>query len=347
MVGVVQGQMVTPKRPSNVTGAQRYLVTGGAGFIGSHVVDALMARPKAHVTVFDRLTYAGSRASLQHHEHDPRYRFVLGDVAEPDDILPEVRTADRVLHLAAESDIGRSLSDARLFLQTNLMGTAGVLEACRITDTPLLVVSTDGVYGSGEEAGWFAEEDPLRPSNPYTASKAGADLLATAYHATYGIDVTVVRGTNAYGPRQHPEKGIPTFILAALDGRQIPVYGDGRHRREWLFVTDWAAACLAILDRGDAGRVYNIGGGTDVMNMELAEQICRLAGVPESLVASVPDRPAHDLRYGVAWERLATLDWSPRVPFADGLALTVRWYEEHRGWADEVLRRVGDQPAPG
>ena len=305
---------------------QRYLVTGGAGFIGSHVVDALMARPGAHVSVFDHLTYAGSMANLASHTDDPRFRFVRGDVAEMDDILPEVGAADHVLHLAAESDIGRSLRGEQIFLRTNALGTACVLEACRQTRTPILVVSTDGVYGSGDETGWFNEEDPLRPSNPYAASKAGGDLLATAYHATYGIDVTVVRGTNAYGPRQHAEKGIPTFILAALERRPIPVYGDGHHRREWLYVTDWASACLAILDRGSAGIVYNIGGGTEVTNLELAAQICRLAGAPASLVSSVADRPAHDLRYGVAWERLASLGWSPEVSLPEGLAETVGWY---------------------
>ena len=327
-------------------GTQRYLVTGGAGFIGSHVVDALMARPSAHVTVLDRLTYAGSRANLRHHEHDPRFRFVQGDVSDRDDVLEEVRRADRVLHLAAESDIGRSLSDAHVFLQTNVLGTGCVLDACRLSGTPLLVVSTDGVYGSGADTGWFDEEDPLRPSNPYSASKAGADLMATAYHATYGIDVTVVRGTNAYGPRQHPEKGIPTFVLAALEGRPIPVFGDGHHRREWLFVTDWAAACLTILDRGRAGTVYNIGGGTEVTNLALAAWICRLAGAPESLVASVADRPAHDLRYGVAWERLASLGWAPEVALAEGLERTVLWYAEHVEWVQETLRRGAQSSAP-
>ena len=325
-------------------GAARYLVTGGAGFIGSHVVDALMARPAAHVTVFDRLTYAGSRSNLRRHDYDARLRFVQGDVAELEAILAEVRIADRVLHLAAESDIGRSLEDARVFLRTNAMGTACVLEACRQAETPLLVVSTDGVYGGGMEQGWFDEQDPLRPTNPYAASKAAGDLLATAYHVTYGIDVTVVRGTNAYGPRQHPEKGIPTFILAALARRPIPVFGDGHHRREWLFVTDWASACLAILDRGAAGTVYNIGGGTEVTNLELAARICRLAGASESLVASVPDRPAHDLRYGVAWERLASLGWSPEVPLADGLERTVRWFAEHPDWVRRTLSRGADQP---
>ncbi len=323
---------------------ERYLVTGGAGFIGSHLVDALLARPEADVTVFDLLTYAGSRRNLEAQDGEPRLRFVRGDVADLHAVMREVREADHVLHLAAESDIGRSLAGSRVFMRTNVMGTWCVLEACRSTGTPLVAVSTDGVYGSGAPTGWFDEGDPLRPSNPYTASKAGADMLATAYSATYGMDVKVVRGTNAYGPRQHPEKGIPTFVLAALERRPIPVFGDGHHRREWLYVTDWAAACLVILDRGAPGAVYNIGGGTEVTNLDLAARICELAGAPGSLITSAPDRPAHDRRYGVAWDRLGSLGWSPEVGLPEGLARTVRWYEAHRGWVEETIGRGGDQP---
>lgn len=328
-----------------MTGMRRYVVTGGAGFIGSHVVDALLDRPETEVTVFDALTYAGTHANLEQHAGDPRLRLVRGDVAEPAALGVEVERADHVLHLAAESDIGRSLHGSRVFLHTNVLGTWAVLEACRTTRTPALVVSTDGVYGSGAEETLFHEEDALRPTNPYAASKAGADMLAAAYHATYGIDVTVVRGTNAYGPRQHPEKGFPTFTLAALDRRPLPVFGDGHHRREWLFVTDWADACLAVMDAGRPGDVVNIGGGTEVSNLDLAARICRLAGAPTSLIRSAPDRPAHDLRYGMAWERLRALGWRPRISFDDGTGRTVAWYAEHRAWVRDAIRRAEAQPS--
>ena len=300
------------------------LVTGGAGFIGSFVVDLLLERDD-RVSVLDKLTYAGARENLVQHEGEDRFNFVQGDVCDPSRVELLVAAADRVIHAAAESFVDRSIADARVFVETNVLGTHVVLEACRRTGTPLLFVSTDEVYGSRTD-GRFAEDDALRPNSPYAASKAGADLLCRAYHVTYGLEVTVVRGANAYGPRQHPEKAIPTFTLAALEGRPVPVYGDGSNRREWLFVRDFAAAVLSVLEDGEPGEAYNIGGGFELSNLELARRICDIAGTPGTSIELVPDRPGHDFRYSLDWSKLAALGWKPQMGFDAGLETTVDWY---------------------
>ena len=307
-----------------MTDPTHVLVTGGAGFIGSHLVDLLLERGDT-VTVLDKLTYAGAKENLTAHERSSQLRFVQGDVADPSAVEPLVAAADRVVHAAAESFVDRSIESSRVFVETNVLGTQVVLEACRRAERPLLFVSTDEVYGSRME-GRFAEEDPLLPNSPYAASKAGADVLCRSYHVTYGLPVTVVRGTNAYGPRQHVEKAIPVYTLAALEGRPIPVYGDGSNRREWLFVRDFARGLVAVLDGGGPGEIYNLGGGFELPNMELARRVCALAGAPESLIELVPDRPGHDFRYSLDWSKLAALGWSPETSFDDGLTETVDWY---------------------
>jgi len=319
-----------------MTERERILVTGGAGFIGSHLVDLLLERPDTDVTVLDKLTYAGTRANLAHHEADPRLTFVLGDVADAETVAPLVEGAHRVIHAAAESFVDRSIEDSRAFVLSNVLGTQVVLEACRELETPLVFVSTDEVYGSNEGEP-FREPDAMRPRNPYAASKAGADLLVRSYVVTYGLRASTVRGTNAYGPRQHPEKAIPTFATAALQGRPLPVYGDGSNRREWLYVSDFARAIAIVMDRGEHGGVYNIGGGTEMTNLELAERICAHLGVDRSLVSFVPDRPGHDLAYGLDWGRLEALGWAPVTSFADGLAITLAWYRDHQDWVGDVL----------
>ena len=316
---------------------RRILVTGGAGFIGSHLVDLLLERPDTEVTVLDALTYAGTRRNLAEHEADPRFRFVRGDVADPGAVAPLVAEADHVVHAAAESFVDRSIADPNVFVVTNVLGTQVVLEACRRTGTPMTFVSTDEVYGENTAEGRFDEDAPFRPRSPYAASKAGADLLCGAYAVTYGTRVSIVRGTNTFGPRQHPEKAIPTFVLAALDGRALPVYGRGEQRREWLYVRDFVRAISVVMDRGQPGLAYNIGGGRELSNLELAREVCRLVGVSEELVTFVPDRPGHDFRYGVAWDRLAALGWAPETPFEQGLARTVAWYRDHRDWVAEIL----------
>lgn len=319
---------------------RRVLVTGGAGFIGSHLVDALLADPDARVTVLDRCSTGGSRANLEDHEDDPRFSFVLGDVGDAELVRRLVAEADAVAHAAAESHVDRSIDAPREFLEVNVLGTQTVLEACRSRGTRMLMISTDEVYGPGDPAGGRFEEDhALAPRSPYAASKAAADLLCNAYAATYGVPVTVVRGTNAFGPRQI-ERVVPTYAIAALEGRPIPVYGDGRQRREFLHVRDWVRAALVVLDRGEPGVVYNIGEGHELENVELARRICALLGAPESLIAFVPDRPGHDFRYGVAADRLLALGWAPEVSFEEGLAETVAWYRDRLEW----LRRAHEGP---
>jgi dTDP-glucose 4,6-dehydratase len=306
------------------------LVTGGAGFIGSHLVDLLLADPARRVTVLDRLSIGGSRMNLEQHAGDPRLRFVQGDVNDVGLVHELLGEADAVIHAAAESHVDRSIDGARGFLESNLMGTQSVLEAVRAAGARMLMVSTDEVYGAGaERGGSFAEDAPVAPRSPYAASKAAADLLCAAYRTTYGIDVTVVRGTNAYGPRQI-ERVIPTFTICALEGLPVPVYGAGEQRREFLHVRDWARAALTVLERGEPGVLYNIGAGTELSNLELARRIVALVGVSEDLITFVADRPGHDFRYGVTAERVRALGWAPEVAFDDGLAETVEWYREHR-----------------
>ena len=308
------------------------LVTGGAGFIGSHLVDALLAEPDARVTVLDRLSAGGSRANLERHDGDARLKLVHGDVRDPAAVGPLVAAADRVIHAAAQSHVDRSIDDPAGFVDTNVMGTQVVLDAVREHGTRMLMVSTDEVYGPGDpDGGLFDEDHAMHPRSPYAASKAAADLICQAYHATYGAPVTVVRGTNAYGPRQI-ERVVPTYTLNALEGRPVPVYGDGSQRREFLHVEDWVRAAIAVLERGEPGVIYNIGGGHELANLELARRICALAGASPDLVTFVADRPGHDLRYGVGADRLRSLGWAPEIGFDEGLERTVEWYREHRDW---------------
>ncbi len=309
------------------------VVTGGAGFIGSHFVDLLLGDRGHRVTVLDALTYAGNRDNLAAHEADERLTFVEGDVADPDAVEPLVADADLAVNFAAESFVDRSIAEPQPFARTNVEGTLTMLSACRRHAVPLVQVSTDEVYGSIED-GAFTEESPLAPNNPYAATKAGADLLCRAFHRTYATDVRVVRGGNAFGPRQHPEKAIPTFIAAALSGETIPVYGDGSNRREWLFVTDLARAAQTVAEAGEPGGVYNAGGGHELSNLDLARMVCRLAGAPESLITFVDDRPGHDFRYSMASDRIAALGWKPETPFEEGMAATVDWFRSHpERWA--------------
>jgi len=312
------------------------LVTGGAGFIGSHVVDSLMSRSEVQVTVIDKLTYAGSEKNLEKHANDARFRFVKGDIADRETVEPLVRDADRVINMAAETFVDRSIADPVDFVRTNVVGVYTMLEACKLLRKQMLQVSTDEVYGS-TRGGAFGETDAIRPNSPYSATKAAGDLACRAYSVTYGLPVKVVRGNNAYGPRQHPEKAIPTFTLAALEGRPLPVYGNGAHRREWLHVVDFARAILRVLDAGEIGGVYNIGGGHEISNIQLARMICKRCDVPEEQIELVKDRPGHDLRYSLKWLPLAGLGWRPTIPFTDGMSQTVDWYKGHMDWAKQLL----------
>ncbi len=270
--------------------------------------------------------------NLEQHQGDDRLRLVVGDVTDGGVVRELVAEAGAVVHAAAESHVDRSIDDPRGFFVTNVLGTQTVLEAVRATGRRMLMISTDEVYGPGDPSGGvFEEDDPIRPRSPYAASKAAADLACQAYVATYGVDVTVVRGTNAYGPRQI-ERVIPTYAVCALDGQPVPVYGRGEQRREFLHVRDWVRAALTVLERGRAGVLYNIGDGTELSNLELAERIVALVGASDDLIAFVPDRPGHDFRYGVSAARLRSLGWTPAIAFDKGLAETVAWYRDHREW---------------
>jgi len=329
--------------------ADHVLVTGGAGFIGSHLVDALLAQPGRRVTVLDRLSTGGARANLEQHDEDPRMTFVLGDVNDVDLLREVVGGVDAVVHAAAESHVDRSIDEVRGFLQTNLMGTQAVLEAVRAAGIRMLMISTDEVYGEGApDGGLFDEDAPVAPRSPYALSKAAADLLCHVYRTTYGVNVTVVRGTNAYGPRQI-ERVIPTYAICALEGLPLPVYGAGEQRREFLHVQDWVRAALTVLERGEPGVLYNIGAGTELSNLELAERVAALAGVSDDLIAFVPDRPGHDFRYGVTASRLRGLGWEPAIGFDEGLAATVEWYRTHLEWlyAAHTVDVVTRPRAPG
>ena len=316
-------------------GPELVLVTGGAGFIGSHLVDLLLAEGR-RVTVLDRLSVGGSRMNLEQHEGDASFRFVEGDVRDREAVEPLVRETGAVIHAAAESHVDRSIDDPRPFFETNVLGTQTVLEAVRASGARMLMVSTDEVYGPGDPSGGAFDEDaPLRPRSPYAASKAAADLACQAYVATFGVNVTVVRATNAYGPRQI-ERVVPTLTVCALEGDPLPVYGRGEQRREFLHVEDWVRAAASVLDRGEPGVLYNIGAGTELTNLSLAERIADLTGTSRDAIAFVPDRPGHDFRYGVSADRIRGLGWEPRIAFDEGLATTVDWYREHLAW----LRRA-------
>jgi dTDP-glucose 4,6-dehydratase len=310
------------------------LVTGGAGFIGSGFVRwAHRAHADWQITTLDKLTYAGRLENLQDVMESPRHRFVKGDIADAAVSGPLVREANIVVHFAAETHVDRSILAAGEFIQTDVFGTFVLLEAAR--DAPALrrfvQISTDEVYGS-VPSGHSRETDELRPRNPYSASKAGADRLAYSYFATYNVPVIVTRASNNYGPNQFPEKVIPLFITNAVDEQPLPLYGDGLNVRDWLHVDDHCRAIDLLIDTGVSGEVYNIGGGNEVRNVDLTRRILELTGRPPSLIRPVADRPGHDRRYALDTGKLRSLGWRPQVAFDEGLRDTVAWYRENEWW---------------
>jgi len=314
--------------------ATRILVTGGAGFIGCNFVRHLArARPDWEIVVLDKLTYAGRRENLADLEGRPRFSFVQGDIADAQVVGRVLPGCAYVVNFAAETHVDRSLYDAGAFIQTDVFGAFVLLEAARRAPglERFVQISTDEVYGSVER-GSSKETDALMPRNPYAASKAGGDRLAYSYFATHGLPVIVTRASNNYGPRQFPEKVIPLFATHLLDGVAVPLYGDGLNVRDWLHVDDHCRAIDLLLDRGQPGETYNIGGGNEVSNLELTRRLLALVGRPESLVRRVADRPGHDRRYSLDCAKLRALGWSPQVPFEDGLARTVAWYRQHEAW---------------
>jgi len=318
------------------------LVTGGAGFIGCNFVRHVLAT-SADVAVinFDKLTYAGNLESLRDIEQNPKYQFVRGDICERrevDGVLKEFEI-DTVVHFAAESHVDRSILGSTVFVQTNVLGTQVLLEASREAGVRRFVhVSTDEVYGSLGPAGRFAETTPLHPNSPYAASKAASDLLALAYHHTYGFPVIVTRCSNNYGPYQFPEKLIPLMIANAIDGKTLPVYGDGMNVRDWLYVADHCSAIDAVLQRGRPGEVYNIGGNNEWTNIDIVKRILGLLKKPEGLIDFVKDRPGHDRRYAIDATKIRSeLGWEPDTSFEQGIDRTIRWYLARESWWRGVM----------
>jgi dTDP-glucose 4,6-dehydratase len=310
------------------------LVTGGAGFIGSNFVRyAIERHTDWRVTTLDKLTYAGRLENLKGLLDHPRHEFVRGDVADPAVAAPLVQRAEIVVHFAAETHVDRSILSAGEFITTDVYGTFVLLEAAR--QAPRLQrfvqISTDEVYGSVPQ-GSSRETDELRPRNPYSASKAGADRLAYSYWATFAVPVVITRASNNYGPNQFPEKIIPLFITSLIDGVPVPLYGDGLNERDWLHVTDHCRALDTIIASGTSGEVYNVGGGNQVSNLDLTRKLLALTGRSEALIRPVPDRLGHDRRYSLDTAKLRTLGWQPAVPFDDGLADTVEWYRGNEWW---------------
>jgi dTDP-glucose 4,6-dehydratase len=345
---------------------ETWIVTGGAGFIGSNFVRLALVETSARVVVFDKLTYAGNLESLAELQGDPRFHFVKGDIAERRDVEAVFREHEpsALLNFAAETHVDRSIDGPDAFIRTNLVGTFELLEAARryvaesAGDTSrslrVLHVSTDEVYGSLGPTGAFRETTPYEPNSPYSASKAGADHLVRAYHATYGLDALITNCSNNYGPYQFPEKLLPLMILNAVEGKPLPIYGDGGNVRDWLFVEDHCRGILRALEGGRAGEKYNLGGGAERTNLEIVDALCaelervlpaagnpalERAGVESyaELKTFVEDRPGHDRRYAIDASRARDeLGWTPAHDLESGLAATVRWYLDHRGWCDDV-----------
>jgi dTDP-glucose 4,6-dehydratase len=336
---------------------RRLLVTGGAGFIGSNFARRMLERGETErIIVLDKLTYAGNRANLADIEGDPRFSFVHGDIADADVVERLAGDVDAIVNFAAESHVDRSIEAADVFIRTEVYGTFVLLEAARRhRHLRYLQISTDEVYGDVPE-GSATEEDPVRPRSPYAASKAGADLLVRAYHATHGLPALISRASNTYGPYQYPEKVVPLFVTNAIDDQPLPLYGDGLQVRDWLYVLDHCDAIAHILEHGAPGETYNVGGDRELTNLELTRAILSLLDKPISLVQSVPDRPGHDRRYSIDSSKLHALGWGPAHAFEEALAATVDWYRGHEDWwrplksgeyLDYYRRQYADRLAAG
>ena len=317
----------------------RVLVTGGCGFIGSNLVRHLLEVERDLTVVnLDALTYAGNPANLSDVARSPRYRFVHGDITDRECVSKAMEGAEAVLHLAAESHVDRSIHDSGPFVRTNVTGTQVLLDAAREHKVARFVhVSTDEVYGSLGPTGAFTEETPLAPNSPYSASKAGSDMLVRAYHHTFGLPALITRCSNNYGPYQFPEKLIPLFISNLLRGEQVPVYGDGLNVRDWLHVKDHCAAIHRVWRKGRVGEVYNIGGRCEKTNLELTHTLLRILGKTTSSIRYVADRPGHDRRYAIDCAKIEReLGWSPAVTFDKGLEETVAWYKTNAAWVESI-----------
>jgi dTDP-glucose 4,6-dehydratase len=321
--------------------SMKLLVCGGAGFIGSTFARLRLLEEGDEVTVLDKLTYAGREENFHGFAEHPRFRFVRGAIEDPAAVSAAIEACapQAIVNFAAETHVDRSIAQPDAFVSTHALGTYVLLEAARAHELHFLQVSTDEVYGS-IESGTFTETSPLRPSSPYSATKAGADLLVQSYTHTYGLPALICRGSNNYGPCQYPEKLIPLMILNALHGDRLPVYGDGRQVRNWIHSTDFARAIGHVLEHGVPGEVYNAGGPDEQENIAVVQQIIRLTGASDAQIEHVTDRPGHDQRYSLSSEKVRALGWQPQVRFADGLEQTVSWYRDNAWWWEPI--RSGD-----
>jgi len=320
----------------------KLLVCGGAGFIGSNFVRRRMVDHGDAVTVLDKLTYAGREENLADLADRDGFRFVRGGIEDRDAVADAIDGADAVVNFAAETHVDRSIAEPDAFIRTHALGTFVLLEAARERAVRYVQVSTDEVYGSIDE-GSFSEISPLAPSSPYSATKAGADLLVCSYHHTYGLEALICRGSNNYGPYQYPEKLIPLMVLNALHGDPLPVYGDGMQVRNWIYVEDFARGIGHVLEHGVPGEAYNIGGPDEAANIDVVRRIIELTGASESLIEHVTDRPGHDRRYSLGSEKAGELGWTPQVRFDEGLERTVAWYRDTTWWWQPI--RSGDYRA--
>jgi len=318
----------------------KLFVTGGAGFIGSHFIrHMLRVHPECQIVNFDKLTYAGNLDNVRDVEASPRYRFVRGDICDPSAVLAALEEGtDAIVNFAAETHVDRSIEEAVPFVRTNVLGVQVLLDAARVRRVQRFVqVSTDEVMGSLGPTGYFTEESPLRPNSPYAASKAAAELLVRAAHRTFGMDVLIVRAGNNYGPYQFPEKLIPLVITNAMADLPLPIYGDGRQVRDWIYVEDYCRALDLILQGGRAGEIYCVGARAERTNLEVVEMILELLGKPRSLIRFVEDRPGHDQRYALDPSKVEReFGWRPQETFESGLRKTIAWYQANRAWVEKV-----------
>ncbi|NOY77866.1 MAG: dTDP-glucose 4,6-dehydratase [Calditrichaeota bacterium] len=316
---------------------KRFLVTGGAGFIGSNFIHYLLEKyPDVEITNIDKLTYAGNLDNLKDIEKDSRYRFVKGDICDAETVEPLVEKSDIVVNFAAESHVDRSIGRPDDFIQTDVFGTFVLLEAARKFGIEKFIqISTDEVYGStlGES---FKETDPLMPSSPYSASKAGADRLAYSYFVTYDLPVLITRCSNNFGPYQYPEKLIPLFVTNAMENKKLPIYGDGKNVRDWIYVEDHCAAIDLVLQKGQLGEVYNIGAGNEKNNLEITDYILKKLEKPKDLMVFVDDRLGHDRRYSLNWDKIKQLGWEPSISFEEAMDKTIDWYVQNRWWWEKL-----------
>lgn len=318
---------------------KKLLVTGGAGFIGSNFIRHILKKyPGYRITNLDKLTYCGNLENLKDAARNRNYRFVRGDITDPKIVRKLVKGCDCIINFAAETHVDRSIYDAASFVRTNVHGTHTLLEAARACGVKSFIqISTDEVYGSITE-GSFREDDPLRPNSPYSATKAGADMLARSYFITYKLPVIITRSSNNFGPYQYPEKVIPLFITNALQDKKVPLYADGMNMRDWLFVVDNCEAIDTVMHKGKAGEVYNIGGGREITNIELTLTILKLMGKGKDLIKYVKDRPGHDKRYALDISKIKRLGWKPRHDFISALEDTIRWYGDNRDWWKKIKK---------